>query len=151
MAPVLFMTRMVLPQMVQKERGAILNVSSITALRPLPLMGAYSASKVFIDSFTQSLDRKYRSKGIIVQSLLPSYVVTRLTGFSTFLRSANFIVPDPEAYASNAVRTIGYSHRTTGFWSHGILYSLFSIVPDFLWYPCSSKILRLLDNRSRVD
>lgn len=46
MLAVVMMTRVVLPSMVAKKRGLIVNMSSIAAYQPLPLMGLYSASKV---------------------------------------------------------------------------------------------------------
>ena len=45
-AAVLMMTRAVLPGMIKRRRGLIINMSSIAAYKPLPLMGVYSASKV---------------------------------------------------------------------------------------------------------
>lgn len=46
MVGVLMMTRVVLPGMIQRRRGLIINMSSIAGFEPLPLMGVYSASKV---------------------------------------------------------------------------------------------------------
>lgn len=43
-----FMTRLLLPQMKLRGRGAIVNVSSSSELQPLPLMTVYAASKVRI-------------------------------------------------------------------------------------------------------
>lgn len=47
----ILMTRMILPQMQKRQKGAIVNVSSGSELQPLPLMTVYAATKVsFIDS-----------------------------------------------------------------------------------------------------
>lgn len=40
------MTRIVLPSMLRRQRGIIVNLSSISSMQPLPLMGIYAASKV---------------------------------------------------------------------------------------------------------
>lgn len=48
MLAVVMMTRLVLPSMVRKKKGLLINVSSIAAYQPLPLMGLYSASKVSV-------------------------------------------------------------------------------------------------------
>ena len=40
------MTRIVLPGMIEKGRGAVVNISSIAGVRPSPLLTQYSASKV---------------------------------------------------------------------------------------------------------
>lgn len=42
----LLMTRMILPQMQKRQKGAIVNVASGSELQPLPLMSVYAASKV---------------------------------------------------------------------------------------------------------
>lgn len=47
-AGVMMMTRVVLPAMVARRKGLIINVSSIAAYKPLALMGVYSASKVSV-------------------------------------------------------------------------------------------------------
>lgn len=44
--PVVMITRIVLPSMLKKKRGLLINMSSIAAYQPLPLMGLYSATKV---------------------------------------------------------------------------------------------------------
>lgn len=46
MLAVVMMTRVILPSMVKRKRGLVVNMSSIAAYQPLPLMGLYSASKV---------------------------------------------------------------------------------------------------------
>lgn len=120
MMAVVMLTYIVLPQMLQRKRGIVINLSSISGFYPLPLMAVYSASKVFVDWFSMALDVEYRSQGIIVQSLIPSYVSTNLVRFSNFLSKPSFIVPDAKRFVSSALDTITYSKRTTGFWSHGL-------------------------------
>lgn len=46
MLAMVMITRIVLPSMLKKKRGLLINMSSIAAYQPLPLMGLYSASKV---------------------------------------------------------------------------------------------------------
>lgn len=65
------MTYTVLPGMVQRGRGAIVNMSSgsATCFRAAPLLSLYAASKAFVDNFSAGLAEEYRSKGIAVQVL----------------------------------------------------------------------------------
>lgn len=49
MLAVIMMTRIVLPTMVQKKKGLIINIGSIAGYQPLPLMGLYSATKVSLE------------------------------------------------------------------------------------------------------
>ena len=52
---VTWMTRLVLPSMLAKKRGAVVNMSSASARAPLPLLAQYSATKGYVENFTRSL------------------------------------------------------------------------------------------------
>ncbi|MBZ3876230.1 Very-long-chain 3-oxoacyl-CoA reductase [Sciurus carolinensis] len=68
------MTRLVLPGMVERSKGAILNISSASGMFPVPLLTIYSATKAFVDFFSQCLHEEYRSKGIFVQARMDTDV-----------------------------------------------------------------------------
>ncbi|XP_049806956.1 inactive hydroxysteroid dehydrogenase-like protein 1 [Schistocerca nitens] len=123
------MTRLVLPQMQQRRRGAIINVSSGSELQPLPLMTVYAASKVFVKSFSDALRYEYSQYGITIQHLSPLFVNTKMNAFSHRLQSTNLFVPDATTYARNAVNTLGRLNSTTGYWAHGIQYFFHGIPP----------------------
>ncbi|KAE8606274.1 hypothetical protein XENTR_v10010654 [Xenopus tropicalis] len=61
------MTRLVLPGMLGRGRGVILNISSASGMYPVPLLTVYSATKAFVDFFSRGLQAEYRSKGVTVQ------------------------------------------------------------------------------------
>lgn len=150
-ASVTMMTHMILPQMVLRKQGIIVNMSSISSFLPLPLMAVYSASKIYVDWFSRALAYEYKDKGIIIQSLVPSYIATNLVRFSSFLQRPSFIVPDPERFVKSAVQTLGVSSRTTGFWSHGIQYSMYELTPEPMWYRVSWLMQRFIDNHDRNE
>ncbi|XP_067136829.1 inactive hydroxysteroid dehydrogenase-like protein 1 [Centruroides vittatus] len=133
-ASVVMMTRMVLPQMLDRKGGYIVNVSSIASFYPLPLMAVYSASKAFVDWFSRALHYEYSGDGIVVQSLIPSYVSTKLVQFSAYLREPSFLAPDAATFCRSAVATLGVADRTTGYWSHGLQYAVYECIPQWLWY-----------------
>ncbi|XP_072936700.1 inactive hydroxysteroid dehydrogenase-like protein 1 [Epargyreus clarus] len=126
------MTRMLLPRMVERGRGAIVNVSSGSELQPLPLMAVYAASKVYVRNFTFAIRDEYSSKGIHVQHLSPLFVSTKMNTFSQRLLDGNLLVPDAVTYAQHAVATLGRVHTTTGYWMHGIQYFFIKISPEWL-------------------
>lgn len=72
-APVRFIYA-VLPQMMSKKRGIIINLSSLSSFMPIPLDSMYSATKLFQNSFMESLHISVRDKGIKVQVLCPGFV-----------------------------------------------------------------------------
>ncbi|XP_077311652.1 inactive hydroxysteroid dehydrogenase-like protein 1 isoform X2 [Lithobates pipiens] len=141
------MVHIVLPGMVQRKRGAIINVSSASCCKPCPLMNIYASSKSFIDQFSRALQYEYASKGIFIQSLVAYFVKTNMTAFSTFLMTKPLLVPDAKDYVRQAVRTIGISQRTAGHLSHSIQLSLTYWIPDRLW----ASILIFLCNILRKE
>lgn len=70
------LTRQLLPQMISRRRGAILNVSSSAGFLPIPGMTVYAASKAFVNSFTEALRAEGRGTGVSVTALCPGPVHT---------------------------------------------------------------------------
>jgi uncharacterized protein len=68
--------RRFLPPMVERRRGALINVVSMSAFQPVPFLAAYAASKAFLLSFTESLAVELRGTGVAVQALCPGNIPT---------------------------------------------------------------------------
>ena len=80
-----------LPGMVERGRGAILNVSSLAGFYPVPGQAAYGAAKAFVSSYTESLRSELRGTGVVASALCPGPVATGLddvAGFSEGERAA---------------------------------------------------------------
>lgn len=73
------LTRLLLPDMLRRGSGRILNVASTAAFVPGPLMATYYASKSFVLSFSLAVAREVRGTGVTVTALCPG--PTR-TGFA---------------------------------------------------------------------
>ncbi|GEK33367.1 3-ketoacyl-ACP reductase [Kurthia sibirica] len=71
-------THAVLPQMIEKNEGDIINISSTNGLNGAATSTAYSAAKFGIIGLTESLAQEVRRHNIRVTSLAPSTVVTEL-------------------------------------------------------------------------
>jgi uncharacterized protein len=65
------LTRLFLPEMIQRGRGRILNVASVAGFEPGPLMATYHATKAFVLSFTESLVVELEKTGVVVTALCP--------------------------------------------------------------------------------
>jgi uncharacterized protein len=65
-----------LPGMVQRGRGAVLNVASTAAFQPLPGQAGYGAGKAFVLSYTQSLVGELKGSGVTATCLCPGPVDT---------------------------------------------------------------------------
>ena len=66
----------VLPGMVERRRGAVLNVASTGAFQPLPGQAGYGAGKAFVLSYSESLSGELRGTGVRVSALCPGPVDT---------------------------------------------------------------------------
>jgi short-subunit dehydrogenase len=75
-ATLTLITRHLLPQMLAKQRGAILNVSSSAGFLPIPGSAVYAATKAYVTSFSEALRAELRGTGISVCALCPGPVVT---------------------------------------------------------------------------
>ncbi len=65
-----------LPGMVERHRGAILNVASAAAFQPLPGQAGYAAGKAFVLSYTEGLSGELKGTGVHVTVLCPGPVDT---------------------------------------------------------------------------
>ena len=79
---VVSLTREVLPRMVQRRRGQILNVASVVGFQPFPHFATYAATKAFVLSFTEAIAEEVRGTGVVVLALCPGAIRTELDIFS---------------------------------------------------------------------
>ncbi|NVM76411.1 hypothetical protein FHW83_002206 [Duganella sp. SG902] len=70
------LTRAAAPGMVARGAGAIINISSIVALKPELLNGVYGGSKAYVLALSQSLHHELGDKGVQVQAVLPGAIAT---------------------------------------------------------------------------
>lgn len=65
------LTKLLLPPMLQRKRGKILNVASTAAFQPGPLMAVYYATKAYVLSLSEALANELRGTGVTVTALCP--------------------------------------------------------------------------------
>jgi uncharacterized protein len=70
------LTRHLLPQMIARKRGGILNVSSSAGFLPIPIFAIYAATKAYVTSFSEALRAELRGTGVSVCALCPGPVHT---------------------------------------------------------------------------
>ncbi len=72
------LTRAAVAGMIQRGRGAVVNVSSLSAYMALPFCAIYGGTKAFLASFTEALHEELRGTGVKVQALCPGFTRTGL-------------------------------------------------------------------------
>lgn len=112
----LHMTRILLPRMLERKKGLIINISSEAGTRPYPKITLYSATKVFVDFFSRSLNIDYQPRGVTVQCVMPLLVSTNMTKNV----KRNLLVKTSDDFAREALNTAGLTSRTSGCLSHSI-------------------------------
>lgn len=65
------LTYAVLPGMLERRHGAVINVSSVAAFQPVAYMAAYAASKAYVLHFSEALWAEVRDRGVTVLGLCP--------------------------------------------------------------------------------
>ncbi|MBI5788066.1 MAG: SDR family oxidoreductase [Candidatus Schekmanbacteria bacterium] len=71
-------SKAVLPHMIKRRYGKIINISSIAGLKASALIAAYCASKAGLISLTQSLAAEVGSMGVYVNAVVPGSVETKM-------------------------------------------------------------------------
>ena len=98
-----------------QRRGIIINLSSYSGIFPVPLLGSYSATKAYVDFLSQTTATEYKKKGIIIQSVGPIFVATKMSK----IKKPSLRFPTAESVVISALRGVGLSTRSCGFWYHG--------------------------------
>jgi uncharacterized protein len=70
------LAKRLLPGMLARRRGGILNVASTAAFQPGPLMAVYYATKAYVLSFSEALAEELRGSGVTVTALCPGPTAT---------------------------------------------------------------------------
>ena len=78
MRNLLLLTTALLPSMVARWQGSVINVSSVSAQVGTPRRSAYAATKGAVDAMTRSLAIEYGPLGIRFNSVAPGVIVTSM-------------------------------------------------------------------------
>ncbi|MGR6544115.1 3-ketoacyl-ACP reductase [Paenibacillus tundrae] len=108
---VYYTTRAVLPEMMERNTGDIINVASTAGLRGAPLTSAYTASKAAVIGLSESLMLEVRKKNIRVTTLTPSTVATDLAIESKLTDGNPEKVMQPEDLGELIVAQLKLSQR----------------------------------------
>jgi short-subunit dehydrogenase len=103
------LTSYLLPHMLERRFGRILNVASLAAFQPIPSMAVYAASKAYVLSLTESLSEELRSTGVRVTALCPGLTDTNMVAevkaqSETAQAMPSFLISDPKEVAAQAYK-----------------------------------------------
>ncbi len=108
---VYYTTRAVLPSMIERKTGDIVNISSTAGLRGSATTAAYSASKFGVFGLSESLMQEVRKHNIRVTAMAPSTVVTQLAHESNLITGDEERVMHPEDFAELVIGHLKLNRR----------------------------------------
>lgn len=103
--------RAVLPEMIERQTGDIVNISSSAGQRGAAATSAYSASKFGLMGLTESLMQEVRKHNIRVTAMAPSTVLTELAVKSNLINNNEDRVMHPEDFAELVVAQLKLNRR----------------------------------------
>lgn len=118
-------TQLFLPQMLERQRGKILNVGSVVGFQAVPGMALYSATKAFVLSFTESLAEEVRCQGVQVSALCPGLTRTEMVSDlgTDAIPGAELMMADPREVAIAGYQAIhqGEVIRVPGMFNQAVV------------------------------
>jgi uncharacterized protein len=107
------LTRLLLPPMIQRRSGTIINVASTAAFQPIPYMATYGATKAFVLNFTEAVAAETAGTGVRVLALCPGPVRTE---FQAVAKNENAWMPsfaylDPDTVVRQALAAVDRGRR----------------------------------------
>ncbi len=106
------LTKLVLPSMLARRSGRILNVASTAGFQPGPLMAVYYATKAYMLSFSEAIADELRHTGVTVTTLCPGPTETAFAVAAKMTHTRLFTSSRP--MSSEAVARAGYEAMKRG-------------------------------------
>ena len=147
------LTKLVLKGMVERGNGKILNISSLAAFQPGPLMSLYYASKAYILSFSEAIANELKGTGVTVTCLCPGQtktcfqeVVSNNVGVTCSENKIHFNMACPTAVAK-----YGYDAMQKGkvVAIPGNFNKLLSKLPRFVSRRTATAVIRRIQEKNR--
>lgn len=120
----------IIPEMIQRQRGHIVALSSLASYRGLPHMAGYCASKAGVSAFLDSLRMELKPHGIKCTTICPSYV---RSGMNASLGVPTPGIISPEEAVQRMMHAIDKQQPYCAFpWGNHILLVLGQLLPTWL-------------------
>ncbi len=143
------LTKLFLPGMIANKKGHILNIASIAAFQPGPLMSVYHASKAFLLSISQALSNELKGTGVNVTVVCPGMMATG------FQKSNNNEDPKLKWTIGSAEKVANYCYRSMKrnrvVAIPGLLNQFAANLPRLIPRNITTHIVRKMQEKNRID
>ena len=143
------LTKLVLGGMVKRGHGKILNISSLAAFQPGPLMAIYYASKGYMLSFSEAIANELKGTGVTVTALCPGPTKTAFQKTVSADSSDNKITFNMAS--AKAVALYGYKAMLKGktYAIPGRFNKFLAIIPRLVTRNTAASIVRKIQEKNR--
>lgn len=141
------LTKLFLKDMVKKNEGKILNIASVAAFQPGPLMSLYYATKAYILHFTEAISNEVKDKNICISVLCPGQTKTNFQkNISTKKNKIKFNTACPIKVAKYGYESLkrNVTVSVPGFWNNFIIF-LGRLLPR----STSTNLVRYIQEKNR--
>jgi len=142
--------KLILPDMVKRGSGKILNLSSLAAFQPGPLMALYYASKAYLLSFSQAIANELKGTGVTVTALCPGPTKTSFqneVSKQCVENKISFNMACPKQVAAYGYKAM---HKGKVVAIPGLFNKFLSVLPRMLTRNRTTKIVRKIQEKNRV-
>ncbi len=149
------LTRRLLPGMIARGRGGVLNVASVEGFMPVPYQATYAAAKAFVLSFSRALAYETMGTGVRVSSLAPGTVTTEMHE-KAGAKYSRYVQLLPAMSAQDVAR-IGYRQFKRGKkvivvgWFNRVSLFAARFVPSLLLVPFMGLLFRVRDAEGNLQ
>ena len=141
------LTKLFLKDMVKRNKGKILNISSVAAFQPGPLMSLYYATKAYILHFTEAISNEVKDKNISISVLCPGQTNTNFQkNVSSKKNRINFSSSCPEKVAKYGYNSLKNNITVS---VPGYLNKLIVFLNRILPRSSSTNIVRFIQEKNR--
>lgn len=141
------LTRLFLPEFIERKYGKILNVSSIASLMPGPIQAVYYATKAFVTSFSNAIAGEVEGTGVTVTALMPGATETKFGALSGMDKTALF----KKTASAEGVARKGYDAMMKGKLNLivGVPFALRTQIAFFPFVP-KKVLIKIIKQRQQV-
>jgi len=128
------MCHALLPRMVERDRGAVINIVSSTSFYVMPYFSEYSATKHYMAAFTAGLRAEVgSSSNVVIQEIDPGQTNTNMA--RDLIPISRIEAPTPEMFVASSILSLGWSQKTGGWWFHSLHRLVSSMLPEPILCP----------------
>ncbi|MFN2503058.1 MAG: SDR family NAD(P)-dependent oxidoreductase [Acidimicrobiales bacterium] len=140
------LTHAALPGMIERGRGAVINVSSIAGHQPIPMWATYSATKAFVTSFSRALSAEVEGTGVRVLTLMPGFTRTEFHEQTGLTRE---LIPGPAWMTPDEVAAIALRALERGRTDSipGLHYRALATASRLSPWPLTKRVLKVATRR----